>query len=196
MTERGNAAKERLRQILAARKENSSGATNGSANKIESNKEGKGATSGNSNNSGKTLGSTTNKSPVQQTTGRSEQTPRDISATTTKTESNGSTDGGSVFQLPSRIPSIGEVKITHTPIEDKLRLLQECLVSDLPELPTILKTIHMELSKDFDTVQALSEDEIGLIVAGLLQHTSTSIVPAPKKATVKKSQPVSLDMLD
>lgn len=95
------------------------------------------------------------------------------------------------------IPPVSEVRITpNTPLSQKLEELQVALEAQLPELPYILKTIHTTLSQSPDAVPVLSDDEIGLIVQGLIQHTNTSIVPAPKKGRSKKSQPISLDMLD
>lgn len=168
--ERVSDAKARLAAIIAARK-----GTNNACRQTDSKANNPRAASTES----KSIGH-----PVQSTD--TEESPR---VTAPKVSSRGDA-------TPTSIPPISEVQITpNTPLTQKLTELRDALEAQLPELPYILKTIHTTLAQSPDVVPVLSDDEIGLFVQGLIQHTNTTIVPAPKKGTSKKSQPISLDML-
>lgn len=84
---------------------------------------------------------------------------------------------------------------TH-PLALKLWELEEALDKQMPDRVHILKHIHDSLKADPTVVTLLTDEAIGLIVKGLTDHTNTTIVAAPKKATTKRSQPLSLDLLD
>lgn len=113
-------------------------------------------------------------------------------------------NSGKLFQTSNVDPvhagsstEIHDIVITpNTLIAQKLSALKVALEAQLPELPHILKTIHTMLKDDPDTVRVLSDQEIGLIVSGLITHTGTTIITSPRKSSSKKTQPVSLDMLD
>lgn len=82
------------------------------------------------------------------------------------------------------------------PLALKLWELEEALDKQMPDRAMILKHIHDSLKVDPTVVTLLTDEAIGIIVKGLTDHTNTTIVAAPKKATAKRSQPLSLDLLD
>lgn len=80
------------------------------------------------------------------------------------------------------------------PLKMQLAELEQALLGKLPEFRTILRDIHSKLRADPDCVTAMSEDEIGVIVSGLIHHANVEII-APKavkaaKAAAKKT-PIS-----
>lgn len=79
------------------------------------------------------------------------------------------------------------------PLKMALAELEQALTEKLPEFRTILRDIHSKLRQDPEVVTALSEDEIAVIVSGLVHHANVEIV-APKaiKAAKKAAKtPVS-----
>lgn len=79
------------------------------------------------------------------------------------------------------------------PLVMQLAELEAALTENLPEFRTILRDIHSKLRSDPDCVTALSEDEIGAIVHGLIRHAEIEIVAPAKLKAVKKASktPVS-----
>ncbi len=77
-------------------------------------------------------------------------------------------------------------------LREQIATLKEALISANPGMPTMLRTIHTALQKDKDIVTLLSEEEIGVVVAGLLKQTNTVITAAKVK---KPSSKLSLDDL-
>jgi hypothetical protein len=78
-----------------------------------------------------------------------------------------------------------------TPIEqlqEKVGKLQEALLSAHPSMPVLLRDIHNHLKQDEECVTLLSEEEIGVIVNGLMKQTQTVII----QATLKKGPGKSL----
>jgi hypothetical protein len=67
-------------------------------------------------------------------------------------------------------------------IKAEISKLQEALLKQMPEMPSILRTIHKQLKENPDCVTLLTEEEIGQIVLGLEKHTGAVIVAD----TVKK----------
>ena len=83
------------------------------------------------------------------------------------------------------------------PLKMQLASLEQALLEKLPEFRTILRDIHSKLRQDPDTVTAMSEEEIGILVDGLIHHANVEVI-APKavKAAKKASKtPVSADDL-
>lgn len=80
-------------------------------------------------------------------------------------------------------------------IKQKIAELQEQLLTAHPQLPVLLRSIHTELLKDKQLVQALTEDEIATIVNGLKRQTQTNITVTAKKTSGKSLKNVSLDDL-
>lgn len=103
-----------------------------------------------------------------------------------------------VASATPKVPAVPQApsQVTGTPIGRKLEELRTAIEANLPELPHVLKTIHTQLAQDPETVTLLTEEEIGLIVRGLVSHTDTTIIPKPKRGSSKRTQPISLDMLE
>ncbi len=87
---------------------------------------------------------------------------------------------------PSNLPATSQTY----QIQEKLLLLEEALLKELPTMPTILRDIHVRLKEDVDTVTLLTEQECSILARGLMKQTNTEILPsilkkAPKKAIKK-----------
>lgn len=86
-----------------------------------------------------------------------------------------------------------------TPIEqlrEKVATLQNALLTAHPSMPVLLRDIHNHLKQDEEIVTLLSEEEIGIIVNGLMKQTQTVIIAATmKKGTGKSLKKVTLDDL-
>lgn len=67
----------------------------------------------------------------------------------------------------------------------RLTSLQEKLQQQSPDYKTLLSTIHSNLRKDPDLVHILSNEQIGVIVAGLSKHTGITLVEATLKRSSK-----------
>lgn len=78
-----------------------------------------------------------------------------------------------------------------TPIEqlkERVLTLQDALLKAHPSMPVLLRDIHNNLKQDEEIVTLLSEEEIGIIVNGLMKQTQTVILAeATKKASGGKS---------
>lgn len=80
-------------------------------------------------------------------------------------------------------------------IKAKILDLQEALQKQLPSYESLLHTIHRNLSMDASTVHLLSEEEIGVICAGLQKRTGVFIQQeVVKKVKVSKGK-ISVDDL-
>ena len=72
-------------------------------------------------------------------------------------------------------------------ISEKILQLKESLLSQHPQMPSLLRDIHKTLKENPDCVTLLSEEEVGVIVNGLKRQTQTEIATAAIKSTPKKS---------
>jgi len=87
-------------------------------------------------------------------------------------------------------------------LQEKIATLQAHLLESHPQIPVLLRTIHTQLRADPEIVTLLTEDEIGIIVAGLSVQTKVAIATvAPKAASSataalkkKLSGPNSIDL--
>ena len=84
---------------------------------------------------------------------------------------------------------------TH-PLALKLYELEEAMDKKLPNRTIMLKEVHDTLKADPAVITLLTDEAIGLIVRGVTEHTGATIIANPKKVTNKRSQPLTLDMLD
>lgn len=66
-------------------------------------------------------------------------------------------------------------------IQEKLLHLEEALLQELPEMPTILAVIHKELAQQPQLIQALTDEQIATITKGLSVYTQTKITTSPTK---------------
>lgn len=69
-------------------------------------------------------------------------------------------------------------------IHSKIIEIEEALIAGNPNLPIMLRTIHTAIREDHSTVTILSEDEISVLVRGLMKQTATVIAA---EATAKKA---------
>jgi hypothetical protein len=73
-------------------------------------------------------------------------------------------------------------------LQNRLAGLQESLQKALPNYDGHLFTIHQMLQKNSDLVHMLTDEQIGLIVAGLVAKTNTVILSeASKKGAASKA---------
>jgi len=75
-------------------------------------------------------------------------------------------------------------------VSEKLAQLEQALLEQTPNMPTLLRSIHSHLKKDPDIVTLLSESECAILVQGLKKQTATvvatkAIKKKPKKALSK-----------
>ena len=70
-------------------------------------------------------------------------------------------------------------------VKERIRQLQEALQQQLPGYESLLHTIHRNLATDPDTVHLLSEEEIGVICAGLSKRTGVFIAKDVAEKMVK-----------
>jgi len=70
---------------------------------------------------------------------------------------------------------------------EKLASLQEAILSRHPTMPTLLQDIHRTLKQYPEQVTLMSEDEIAVVVSGLMQQTQTSLVKATVASASKAS---------
>ena len=191
-----SSAKERLARILAERKAKAAENSNGTQNGTKSSTGGVHASTGLSEQTvrghseagtkqEKHVPSTGNDSSQQGTTGSSRAT-------------EGTGSSGSSVEVPTK--PVTQVMVPGTseahPLAIKLWELEEALDKQMPDRAQILKQIHDSLKADPTVVTLLTDEAIGIIVKGLTDHTNTTIVAAPKRATTKRTQPLSLDLLD
>lgn len=74
--------------------------------------------------------------------------------------------------------------------------LQQALDERVPGFVNILREIHTKLKKDPATVTLLTDEEIGVIVAGLERHTNVTIVAPAAVKTAKKLARTPVSALD
>jgi len=86
-----------------------------------------------------------------------------------------------------------------SPIEqlrEKVGTLQTALLEAHPTMPVLLREIHQNLKQDEEIVTLLSEEEIGIIVQGLMKQTNTVILAGiAKKGTGKSLKKTTLEDL-
>lgn len=72
-------------------------------------------------------------------------------------------------------------------IKEKLAFLESQLISNTPNISTILREIHIQLKKDPEVVTLLTEEECSILVRGLKKQTNTEIATSALKSGAKKS---------
>lgn len=79
-------------------------------------------------------------------------------------------------------------------IKESILELQAALQAANPGFLSLLRTIHSNLKANQDVVTLLDEEEIGIVVSGLMRHANVVIAtkPASKSARMKS---VSVDDL-
>ena len=81
-------------------------------------------------------------------------------------------------------------------LKEQVEQLRSFLLTAAPGMPTLLRTIHNALHHDRDMVSILSEEEIGVIVSGLMRQTNTIIATtAVKKSRGKALKDITMEDL-
>jgi len=82
----------------------------------------------------------------------------------------------------------------HETISLKIAELSASMISSLPSMPTLLRTIRANIKQDPELVTILSPEQVGIIVSGLMKQTqttiATSVLSGGKGKSMKK---ISLD---
>lgn len=82
------------------------------------------------------------------------------------------------------------------PLKMQLAELEQALTEKLPEFRTILRDIHSKLRQDPDVVTAMSEEEIGILVDGLIHHANVEVITPGKVKAAKKAAKVPVSASD
>lgn len=78
-------------------------------------------------------------------------------------------------------------------VKNKLAELEESLLASTPNMPSLLRDIHRNLSRDPELVTLLTDEECSILVRGLKKQTNTEIATtAVKKAKTKSSKQLTL----
>jgi len=80
-------------------------------------------------------------------------------------------------------------------VVDRIAMLQETLRNNSPAYESLLHTIHVQLAKDPDVVHLLTEDQIGMIVAGLSKKKDVVIATTLQKSKKTSLKNIGLDQL-
>lgn len=80
-------------------------------------------------------------------------------------------------------------------IRESILGLEQALLANNPQMPTMLRTIHSALRADPETVTLLSDEEISIVVRGLMKQTQTTIAAEVAKAKSGKAMK-NMDLLD
>ena len=79
-------------------------------------------------------------------------------------------------------------------IQTKLDALSEALLQAHPTTPTLLKDIHRTLKAQPEQVTLMSEQELHLVVQGLMKQTNSNLAAAMKPARAKKESLKSMTL--
>lgn len=82
-----------------------------------------------------------------------------------------------------------------TQVREKLLSLEAALLEKLPEMPTILRSIHKQLKADPEVVTLLTEEECSLLVRGLKKQTGAVIATAAIKGGKKAMSKMTVEDL-
>lgn len=81
-------------------------------------------------------------------------------------------------------------------LKEKIISLQNSLLAQHPQLPTLLREIWKTLKENPEQVTLLSEEDIGVIVNGLKKQTNTEIVTAALKTKSNTKALKSISLAD
>jgi hypothetical protein len=96
---------------------------------------------------------------------------------------------------PSKESTVVEPISNGDQIKQKILDLQSALQNQLPSYESLLHTIHRNLATDPDTVHLLTDEEIGIICAGLSKRTGVVIMKEIVEKTKKSRTKVTLEDL-
>lgn len=114
----------------------------------------------------------------------------------TSDKSGGGTTGATIPSPSTSSPDPVQSRCSgnpDNPLMMQLAELEDALLKKLPEFRTILRDIHTKLRQDPEVVTILTEDEVSLIVSGLVTHANVDIIaPRTVKAAKKAAKtPIS-----
>lgn len=72
------------------------------------------------------------------------------------------------------------------PLSMQFAEMEQALLAADPTFKTILRDVHRQLGNDPELVTMMTEDEIQLVVRGLIVHAKAEIIEPAKAKTVKK----------
>lgn len=81
--------------------------------------------------------------------------------------------------------STADIHVTNPALlemKGKIAELSQALLAAHPQLPNMLRKIHAQLRQDPEIVTLLDEEDIGVVVKGLMVQTQTSITTTKEKA--------------
>jgi len=78
-------------------------------------------------------------------------------------------------------------------ISSKILELRDSLLNQHPAMPRLLSEIHTTLKSNPACVTLLTEEEIGIVVAGLKKQTATEIAATVSKVRTKPMSKMTLE---
>lgn len=82
---------------------------------------------------------------------------------------------------------MAEALSTAQQLQEKVASLKTALLDKHPQMPILLREIHSTLKKYPEQVTVLSEEEVAVIVSGLMKQTGTEFAVAAQKGPGNKS---------
>lgn len=73
-------------------------------------------------------------------------------------------------------------------IKEKLYQLESKLKENVPNIKELLRDIHTSLKKDPDVVTILSEEEVSMLVKGLVKQTQSTVIDKVLKTKKSKKE--------
>lgn len=84
-----------------------------------------------------------------------------------------------------------QTQMNHSEIQQNIQELQQALLTQHPEMPSLLRKIHAKLKADPAVVTLLTEEEIASVISGLKVQTNVSFSANTKKPAAKKTTATS-----
>lgn len=117
---------------------------------------------------------------------------QEVPASGTPAESDNCSDSGNLANECSNSGLASD-----HPLKMQLAELEQALTEKLPEFRTILRDIHSKLRQDPAIVTAMSEEEVALVVSGLVAHANLEVIaPNAIKAAKKATRGVKIEAGD
>ena len=99
---------------------------------------------------------------------------------------NKATEVQSISVEPIQSTSIAERTVSDHPLSMQFAEMEQALLTADPTFKTILRDVHRHLGNDPELVTMMTEEEIQLVVRGLIVHAKAEIVEPAKAKTIKK----------
>ena len=81
-------------------------------------------------------------------------------------------------------------------IKEKLYTLESQLTANHPDIKGLLRDIHSTLKQDPDVVTILSEEEVSILVKGLMRQTNSDVIAKVVKTKPSKKSLQQLSLGD